>query len=127
MNKSFGLDIGITSIKAVWLSYDKNGFSLNSTAMLPSPSKGMLSQSPLDEEEMANSIRKTVDKAKITTKNANVALAENQVYTKVIEMPMLSDKELALAIQWEAEQYIPIPLSDVSLAWIVLNLSLIHI
>ena len=123
MNKSFGLDIGITSIKAVWLSYDKNGFLLKSNAILATPSKGMLSQSPFDEEEMANAIRKTVEKAKIPTKNVNVALPENQVYTKVVEMPMLSDKELALAIHWEAEQYIPIPLSDVSLAWMVLNAS----
>jgi len=121
MNKSFGLDIGITSIKAVWLSYGKNGYLLKSYGMLPTPSKGMLSQSPLDEEEMVNAIRKTVEKAKITTRNVNIALPENQVYTKVIEMPILSDKELALAIQWEAEQYIPIQLSNVSLAWMVLN------
>lgn len=120
-SKSFGLDIGISSIKAVWLSHDKNGFLLKSYGIWPTPSKGMLSQSPLDEEEMANAIRKTVEEAKITTKNVNVALPENQVYTKVIEMPMLSDKELVLAIHWEAEQYIPIPLSNISLAWIVLN------
>ena len=120
-NKSFGLDIGATTIKAVWLSYEKNGFIFNSSLMFPTPPKGMLSESLLDQEEMAQAIKKVVDTAKITTKNVNIALAENQVYTKVIEMPVLSDKELSSAIYWEAEQYIPVPLSNVSLVWNVLK------
>jgi len=55
--------------------------------------------------------------AKITTNNVNIALPENHAYTKVIEMPVLADKELANAIYWEAEQYIPVPLESVTLAW----------
>lgn len=121
MNNAFGLDIGATSIKTVWLSKQKNGFQLTSYINTPTPVKGMLSESPLDEEEMANAIQKAVETAKIKTKNVNIALAENQVYTKVIEMPQLSDKELSLAVNWEAEQYIPVPLSSVYLVWIVLN------
>lgn len=121
MNKTFGLDIGATSIRAVWLSREKNGFQLTSHIVLPTPVKGMLSEAPLDMEEMAGAIKKAVETAKITTKNVNIALAENQVYTKIIEMPLLSDKELALAINWEAEQFIPVPISSVYLVWTVLN------
>ena len=121
-NKSFGLDLGITSIKAVWLARDKDGFFLKSNIMSPTPAKGMLSHSPLDEEEMANAVKKIVENGKIFTKNVNVALPEDHIYSKSIEMPHLSDKELALAIHWEAEQYIPVPLSSITLDWIVLNL-----
>lgn len=119
--KTFGLDLGATSIKAVWVSYEKNGFLLKSSIIAPTTTKGMLSESPLDEEEMANAIKRAVITAKISAKNVNIALPENQVYTKIIEMPTLSDKELALAINWEAEQYIPVPLSSISLVWTVLN------
>lgn len=119
--KSFGLDIGLSSLKAVWLTRLKDGFELNASITSPSPSKGMMSESPLDEEEMARAIGKTVADAKITSKFVNIALPENQVYTKVIEMPELSDKELSSAIYWEAEQHIPVPLSTVSLAWNVLK------
>lgn len=121
MKNAFGLDIGVTSIRAVWLTKAKNGFQLTSYIAASVPAKGMLSESPLDEEEMANAIRQAVETAKIKTKNVNIALAESQVYTKVIEMPALSDKELSLAINWEAEQYIPVPLSSVYLVWTVLN------
>lgn len=121
MTKAFGLDIGATTIKAVSLEAGKDGFLLNSSFISPAPPRGMLSESALDQEEMSKAIRKTVDSAKITDKNVNVALSDNQVYSKVIDMPVLSDKELASAIYWEAEQYIPVPLSTISLVWNVLK------
>ncbi|EKD85630.1 MAG: hypothetical protein ACD_37C00671G0012 [uncultured bacterium] len=120
-NKSFGLDIGVSTIKAVELTPDKNGFKLNACIVSPTPPKGMLSESPVDEEEMAQTIKKTLAEARISTKRVNIALPENQAYTKVVDMPYLSDRELASAIYWEAEQYIPIPLSNVSLSWNVIN------
>lgn len=119
--KSFGLDIGAATIKAVDLNLQKEGFVLNASIISATPPKGMLSESPIDEEEMAQSIKKVALDAGINSKRINIALPENQVYTKVVEMPYLSDRELASAIYWEAEQYIPIPLSNVSLAWSILK------
>lgn len=120
-NKAFGLDIGVTGMKAVWLSKEKNGYLLNSVLQSPSPLKGMLSESPLDQQEMAKAIRKLVNEAKINTPYVNIALPENQVYTKVVEMPLLSDRELSSAIYWEAEQYIPVPLSGITLDYTILS------
>lgn len=118
---TFGLDIGATTIKLVWLEKLGQGFVLKSFGKSPTPSRGMLSESPLDEEEMAHAIQRAVESANITTKYVNVALSENQVYTKVLDMPVLSDRELRSAIYWEAEQYIPVPLSDITLTWSVLE------
>jgi type IV pilus assembly protein PilM len=119
--KSFGLDIGISTIKAVDLSVVKDSVKLTACIIAPTPPKGMISESPTDEEEMAQVIKKTVQDAGINNKNVNVALPDNQVYSKVVEMPYLSDKELSSAIYWEAEQYMPIPLASVSLAWHVIS------
>jgi len=122
MNKKpFGLDIGATMIKLVSLSKEGNSFGFNSSIIAPTPVKGMMSESPLDEEEMAQAIRKSVNDAEISGDRVNVALPENQVYTKVLEMPALSDNELKSAIYWEAEQYIPVPLENITLAWNVLK------
>ena len=120
-NKSIGLDIGLTKIKAVSLSKQNNAFVLNNFSIMPSPPKGMLSEALADEEMMAQALKKTVDSMKIDSKNVNIALSDSQVYTKVIEMPVLSDKELSLAIYWEAERHIPVALSTVSLVWSVLK------
>lgn len=120
-SKSFGLDISPTSIKAVSLLREKNGFLLESSFMMQTPPKGMLSSSPIDEQEMAAALKEVVANAKIKAKNVNIALPEDKVYTNVVELPALSDKDLASALHWEAEQYIPMSHSEINLVWTVLK------
>ncbi len=120
-NKAFGLDIGSSTMKAVWLSSESTGYFLNGASHAITPQKGMMSESPLDQEEVAQAIRTLMAEAKIDTKYVSIALPENQVYTRVIEMPNLSDKELVSAIYWEAEQYIPVPLATITLDYRVLR------
>lgn len=119
--KSFGLDIGATSLKLVWLDKKGANFILKAALVAAVPAKGMLSESPLDQEEMAQALRKVADTAGVNTKRVNIALPENQVYTKVLDMPVLSDREVASAIYWEAEQYIPVPLTNIKLVWSILK------
>jgi len=120
-NLPFGLDIGSSTIKAVWLDKGKDGYILKAAATVETPEKGMLSESPFDQEEISQTIKNLVHEAKIDSPLVSVALPENQVYTRVIEMPTLSDKELSSAIYWEAEQYIPVPLPTLTLDWKVLT------
>lgn len=119
--KAFGLDIGATSIKLCWLEGRKGAFILKAASIFPAPPKGLMSESPLDVEEMAQAIAKAAKDAGVDSKLVNVALSENQVYTKVLDMPVLSDRELASAIYWEAEQYVPVPLANITLVWNVLR------
>lgn len=102
-------------MKLVWLQKQRSGVVLKSCMMTVTPAKGMFSESPFDQEAMAQAIQKLMVDSRVTIKNANVALPENQVFTKVIEMPELSDKELSSAIYWEAEQHIPAPLKTMAL------------
>jgi len=118
---SFGLDIGATSMKLVSLQKGRGGMVLKSCLMTVTPAKGLFSESSFDQEAMAQAIQRLVVDAKITTKNVNLALPENQVFTKVIEMPELSDKELSSAIYWEAEQHIPAPLDTMALDYKVVR------
>lgn len=117
----FGLDIGVVNMKAVLLSEEKNVFSLAAIVQTPTPAKGMLSESPFDQEAMAQAIKQMVVSGKITTPYVNIALPDSQVYTRVVEMPVLADAELSSAIYWDAEQYIPLPLSTVTLDWSILE------
>lgn len=120
-NKSIGLDIGLTRIKAISLYRQKEGLVFDAFQTLPTPPRGMLSESSLDEQEMAQALRKAVEDLKANSKSVNIALADNKAYTKVIDMPVLSDKELSLAIYWEAERHIPVDLSTITLVWNVLR------
>ncbi len=64
---------------------------------------------------MAQLIRKLLTDANISARSVHVSLSDTESYTKIIDMPVLSDKELSSAIYWEAEQYLPIPISEVTL------------
>lgn len=117
----FGLDIGISKIKAVWLSREKDALSCQSILSVPTPQPGMQSESPFDHQELAQTINKLVSDAKIETNKVAIALPENHIFTKVIDMPVLSEKELSNAIYWEAEEHIPAPMDTMSLAWTILK------
>ncbi len=119
--KLFGLDIGSTSIKAVEVSSEKNKKRLLKAGLAPTPSAGLVSESDLDQQLIAGAIKKLVEVTKFETNLVNVSLPESQVFTRVIEMPFLTEKELSSAIKWEAEQYIPLPVASVSLDWEILR------
>ena len=120
-SNTFGLDIGASRIKAVWLNHDKNTFSYNVALSCPTPQPGIQSESPFDHQELAQVINKLVTDAKITTNKVAIALPESHIFTKVIDMPVLSDKELSSAIYWEAEEHIPASMDTMTLDWVVLK------
>lgn len=120
-SNTFGLDIGSSSIKTVWLGKENGMIEYISAFFAPGPPTGIQSESPLDHQEFAQFLNKCVAQARITTTNVNIALPEGQVFTKVIDMPALSEKELGNAIYWQAEQYIPAQLDTMVLDWTILK------
>lgn len=120
-SNAFGLDIGSSSVKTVWLGRENGMVEYVSAFFAPSPPAGVQSESPLDHQELAQFLSKCVSQARITTNNVNIALPEGQVFTKVIDMPTLSEKELGNAIYWQAEQYIPAQLDSMVLDWSILK------
>lgn len=120
-SNTIGLDIGTTSIKIVSLARDKNVLSYDTTVSGITPEKGLQSDSPFDQEDLAGTIHQMILDGKIGSRMVHIAIAENQVYTKIIDMPLLSDKELSSAIYWEAEQYIPAPLNTITIDYKILS------
>jgi len=110
---SFGLDIGTSSIKAVWLGKENNGLLLESTGSVPSDQKFVLSEAYSDQQLVALSIKNMFVNAGINITDVNISLPQSQTYMKIIEMPDLSEQELAASLKWEMEQHIPLPLEQV--------------
>lgn len=118
---SVGIDIGFSSIKVVSLLKEREQFKLVSLGSIPSPQPGIVSDADPDLEALANSIKQLFAAARIDTKDVVAALPESGVFTRVIDdLPYLSDSELSSAIRYVAEEFIPMPLTDVNLNWQVL-------
>ncbi|OGM28433.1 hypothetical protein A2962_04730 [Candidatus Woesebacteria bacterium RIFCSPLOWO2_01_FULL_39_61] len=110
---SVGLDIGTKTIKMVELVKQGAGFSLRASGIVGH--KGKTPDQSKDEKELViltEAIRKLHKDAKISSKEVIIALPETQVYTRTIKFPLLTDAEVASAVKWEAEQYIPIPANE---------------
>lgn len=115
--QAFGLDIGRSFIKVVQVKVSGNKVTLTAAASAPTPDGSILSESPVDLDKVSEAIKSTSEAAKVDTDKCNVSIVESQVVTRLIQFPNLTDKELAAAIHWEAEQYVPLPIKDVNLAY----------
>lgn len=122
MNTTVGLDIGSHSIKLVELTKDKSEVTLRAAGSCPTPPKSLTSTIPSDQEALAIAVKKLFSDSGVTNREVSIALPESQVITRVVEdVPQLSARELTSAIQWEAEQYIPLPLAQVNVDFTVLR------
>jgi len=118
---TFGLDIGTTSLKAIWLSKQGNSITLESVISAPSTSKGLMSELALDQQVLADSIKNMLSSANINIPEVNISIPESQVFSKIIEMPDLSEKEIEAALKWELERHVPLPLEQVRTDWQILD------
>lgn len=120
--KSFvGLDIGFTNIKVVELGGETEKIQVLKAVFTPTPSRGLSSEAESDKEKLAATLKKLFKDSGIKNRKVNVALAEHQVFTRIVETPKLSEKELAQSLRWEAEQYIPLPLEEVNMDFAVIE------
>ncbi|MDQ3098437.1 MAG: type IV pilus assembly protein PilM [bacterium] len=121
-NKNFfGLDIGDSSIKLVYLQRDNQSSKLLAYGLAPTPGNGMTSEADFDKDAIVEIIKRLTKETKVNTNQVIAALPESQIFTRIIEMPPMSEKELSSAIKFESEQYIPRPLNEVSLRWQILT------
>lgn len=121
----FGLDIGSHSIKAVQLSGSLENPSFVSAGQIETPPKAA-NQTPGTEneegiQEIANAVKTLHKEAHFSTNKVVTALSESQIFTRVVELPSIKKSEIHDAITWEAEQYVPVPMSEVKLDWQVLG------
>lgn len=112
----FGLDIGSHFIKIAQLAKKQDKYQVLGLNSCPAPPKGLLSESESDLNNLAEIVKKLHLDSKIKTKNVVSALPQDQVFTRLVSFPPLSEGELESAIKWEAEQYIPLPLEEVVLS-----------
>jgi type IV pilus assembly protein PilM len=118
-----GLDISSSSVKLVELSLAKNGgFVLERCAIEPLE-RGWINDGNVEKfDEVAEAMRRVVKKSGTRTRNVAMALPASAVITKKIILPGgLSDQDLEVQVESEANQYIPFSLDEVSLDFCVVG------
>jgi type IV pilus assembly protein PilM len=115
-----GLDIGSGAVKAVSLRKTRSGWSLVGAAELPLPMDSSRGQSQQDSA-LSGAVSDAFGALRLRRARVATALSGHAVIVKRLSLPAMSNAELAEAIPWEAEQYIPFDLADVQLDYQVVT------
>ncbi len=115
-----GVDIGTANIKVVQIDQAETPV-LQTYGIVNTPYQlgGKNDEQALPE--MAKLLKTLLEKAGVTTRRCVISFPNISVFSSVIELPSMSDSELALAVEHEAKKYIPLSLTDVDMDWVMIS------
>jgi type IV pilus assembly protein PilM len=118
-----GLDVSSSSVKMVELGRDASGKLVLERCAIEPLERGWITDGNVEKfDEVAEAVRRAVRKSGTRTKNVAMALPPSAVITKKIVLPGgMSEQELELQVESEANQYIPFSLEEVSLDFCVIG------
>ena len=119
--ETVALDVGSSSIKLIQMAMGKQGWRIEKLGMKELPPEAIVDGSIIDSLTVINTLKDLLKEHNVKTKQAVSALTGHYVIIKKVTFPAATEDELAESIQWEAEQYIPFPVSEVNLDFQILG------
>jgi type IV pilus assembly protein PilM len=117
-----GIDISSSVVKVLELSYKAGKYTVEAYAVEPLPLNSVIEGRIENKDEVAEAIKRAVQRSGTKAKEAAVAVSANLAITKIISYPAsLSKREIEDRIMMEAETLIPYPLDEVRLDFEVLG------
>jgi type IV pilus assembly protein PilM len=131
-NSCLGIDIGTYSLKIIELFQKNNDIILKNYADYPliysqnfteinKPYTDFTSSLYSSNEEISKFIKDILKEAEIETDEANLSLPDFATFFTNFELPAMSKEEFDQAIRYEARGYIPLPFSEITLDWKIVN------
>lgn len=124
--KFLGIDIGISSIKIVELSrkgnkrvlenYGEADTSLTQGKPFKSYKENTL---VLSDQNIAKAIFSICSEMKTATREVNFSIPDFSTFFTTFQVPTMNEDEIPEAIKYEVRPYIPLPLSEITLDWMV--------
>jgi len=125
---SLGIDIGTSLIKAVELSkwgervklenygevsifafYDKPFRTFEKNTLL------------LSSKDIAKAILAILEEAKIKERKVTFSVPDFSTFFTTFDLPPMTEEEVVTAVKYQSRQYIPLPLSSVTLDWEIIE------
>ncbi len=107
-----GLDIGTSAVKAVQLSPAGDSYIINRVGVAPVPIGAIEGGTVRDIAVVTQIVTRLLRQARITTNHVMPAVAGQAVVVRSLKFPAMPRSQLAEAIKWEAERYIPFPVTE---------------
>lgn len=117
-----GIDFGVSSIKLVELAKENSRFVLQNYALARAKEASFdFEEAKLKEEKLAEILKNLLSQADFKSREASVSLPVGKTFSTVMDLPLMPEKELAAAVDFEAQKYVPVPLNEVILDWSIIS------
>ncbi|PKQ16187.1 MAG: hypothetical protein CVT67_06220 [Actinobacteria bacterium HGW-Actinobacteria-7] len=116
-----GLDIGTDFVRAASVRPTSGGFTLASYGRASMPFGAVVEGEIVDAEAVASAISGLWKQHNFRSKDVAIGVANQKVVVRLIDLPFMEADELAGAIQYQAQDYIPIPVEEAILSYEVIG------
>jgi type IV pilus assembly protein PilM len=112
-----GLDIGTDHVRAAAVKPSGAGFNLTAYGSVSMPFGSVVEGEIVDPESVSGAIKELWRRAGIRSKEVAIGVSNQKVVVRLIDLPYMEKDELAGAIQYQAQDYIPIPVEEAILSY----------
>jgi type IV pilus assembly protein PilM len=116
-----GLDIGTSSVRAAEVSAKADPPTLARFASVALPRGAVSGGEIADPGAVTGALRELVSRGRFSVKHTALGIANQKVVVRQIDMAAMEEGELKGALQFQAQEYIPIPIEDAILDYQVLD------
>jgi type IV pilus assembly protein PilM len=109
-----GLDIGSQMIKVAEVVPGRGGVTVRAIGMAPTPPGSMENNIIVDANLLGQAVKKVLKESGVSTKSSVSSVSgQSALVVRVIEVPKMSDTELAETMRWEVERHVPFAANEV--------------
>lgn len=124
--RALGVDVGTSAIKIVELAKEDERLRVTNYGLIarvePDDPQGVSRKfSQLSPADLAGLIRKVLEAMGAKPASTAMSIPVFSSFSTLIQLPLMSEAEVAQAVQFEARKAIPVPLAEVVMEWTVLQ------
>lgn len=116
-----GIDFGTHTVKAVELKNITTQPQLVNLGSQLTPRGAINSEERQDQKRLAEALKLLYANSRIKNTSVVMALPEFSVFTRFLEFPGVKQEELKESVYYEAKQYLPIPIEEVQMSYVVIG------
>jgi type IV pilus assembly protein PilM len=116
-----GLDIGTDHVRAAQLKLTNAGYTLSGYGRVNMPLGAVVEGEIVDSNAVAAAIRELWKRSGIKAREVSIGVSNQKVVVRLVDLPFMERAELEGAIQYQAQDYIPIPVDDAILDFHILG------
>lgn len=109
---SIGVDIGSRSIRLVKLTGTREKPTLSLFGKISLPKGAVSGGEVVDVQAVTEGLQNLIKRLGLRERNVVLGVGNQRVIVRFVDMPYMDPKELASAIKFQAQDFIPIPVED---------------